>query len=257
MIRLTAIHLLALGVVLSPRTVSAGSGCTADLTNKFPAVVRIVVTPSGACTGFAVNPYQIVTAGHCLMRDGAALSPHQLKIHTSSNSGHLIGDARDVHVHEKYEKYGKFDIAVIDLFEPVLTFSRIARDTLTPGDRVNIGGYGVQSISGYGPSSTTRNMGENWVDRVDEYYLTLRSVIIPPAAQAVSDGSPCIIFFGDSGGGVGANDKMYAVQTIGTRIWARDGTIIHQDRALRLDAPGIKEFLATYLDTSSWEPEVR
>lgn len=254
MIRLTVfIHLLTLGFVLSPRTVSAGSGCTADLTNKFPSVVRIAVTPSGACTGFAVNPYQIVTAGHCLMRDDVPLGPHQLKIHTSSNSGHVTLDVRAVHIHEKYEKYGKFDIAVVDLNEPAETFSRIARDSIKQGDRVNIGGYGVQSISGYGPSSTIRNMGENWIDLVDEYYLTLKPVIIPPAAKAVPDGSPCIIFFGDSGGGVGMDNKMYGVQTIGTRIWERDGTIIHQDRALRLDAPGIKEFLTKYLDASSWE----
>lgn len=242
----------AIGIVLSPQAAVAGAGCKADLANEFLSVVRVAVSPAGTCTGIVVNPYQIITAGHCLVNDGVKISPNQLKIHVSTIGGHVELEAHAIHVHEKFEKYGKFDIAVVDLIEPAPAFSKIARNSITQGDPVSIGGYGVQSISGYGPSSTVRNMGENRVEFVDEDFLILRPVTIPRDAKALPKGSPCIIFFGDSGGGVLSGNKVYAIQMIGTRIWEKDGTIVHQDRVLRLDAPGIKEFLGDHLDASSW-----
>lgn len=237
---------------VSPQQVIAGVGCRADLQNAFPSVAKIAILPTATCTGIVVNPSQVITAAHCLVKDGVLISPDEITIHTDLIVGHQMLNVQTFSVHAKYEKYNRFDIAVINLKEPVAVFTKIASDSLASGDRVNIGGYGVQSISGYGPTSKIRNMGENEVDLVDDYYLSLKPVTFLPGAKTVTPGSPCILFFGDSGGGVIKNNKTYAIQGNGTRTWEKDGTIIHQDKLLRLDAPGIKEFLIDHLDASSW-----
>jgi hypothetical protein len=244
--------IIVLGFSLLPLGVSAGFGCRADERDLFSPVVRIV-SPSTTCSGIAVNPYQIITAAHCLVKGNMDIKIDQLKIHMRVSGAHTILDAQNFHVHKMYKKYGKFDIAIIDLKDSSESFFRIGNSVLSEGDKVEVGGYGVQSISGYGPASTIRKMGKNYVELVDDYYLNLSPVIIPASTKTASSNSQCIIFFGDSGGGLIKDKKVYGIQGIGTRVWERDGTIIHQDRVLRLDALGVKGFLLEYLDANSWE----
>ncbi|OMH80434.1 Clotting factor B [Zancudomyces culisetae] len=140
----------AVGRIINGETVSIQS---------FPFIVSISIASASEkrwCTGSLISDSVVVTAGHCLNSNGAAVSPSQVSVSAGSVYNYLMNsnryNASNVYIHPEYSSKDQLlnDIGLIALVSPVpstvATPVSIYSGKIPDGVVFSTAGWGVTSL---------------------------------------------------------------------------------------------------------------
>lgn len=123
----------------------------------WPWHVQLFFQNEGFCGGAIIHDSWVLTAGHCvsarrarIQRTATALTVRYGSL--NSNGGQSVG-VRRVILHERYQGYEQYDIALLELQSPLRFTSNVGRvclgtSNLNAGTYVTVTGFGYLGESG-------------------------------------------------------------------------------------------------------------
>ena len=126
-------------------------------TGQYPFITSLQLNRSGHWCGAAlISPDKVITAAHCVDRAPSAYSVLAGQTSLSATNG-TRHDVKRIHIHPRYARDGKADVAILELATPVTGIEPVRLAGLEgasheqDGRLLNVAGWGALAEGGRGP----------------------------------------------------------------------------------------------------------